>query len=128
MNKLEAALAAQERKRRLERERRDNAPAVKRKREERERKHQEGMQRFTAQWDAERRDDKATPLYVVIADTVDLADPKLAALRLRLVTTIERAIADMECKEWVGGEDRERRLVRAREILAVLKSTGDQTT
>jgi hypothetical protein len=121
MSKLEAALAAQERKRRLDREKRDNAPAAKRKREERERKHQESMQLFMARLAAERRDEQAPPLYEVIADAFDLADPKLEALRLRMVTTIQRAIADMEYQTWIRGEERERRLARARELLAALK-------
>jgi hypothetical protein len=131
---LEAALAIQDRKKRLEakkaaekerraRERHKKSPAEKQRREERERKRkrEEWWPLYKAQREAEQRDDAEAPLYEVILDHVDIADPKFAALRARLIVSVKRPIAELECS-LIGRRDdhEERRLARAREILATL--------
>jgi hypothetical protein len=125
---LETARALQEQKRRRQerqereqRERHKNTPAVKQRREERERKREEWWPLYKAQHDAEQRDDEAAPLYEVILDHVDIADPKFAVLRARLIISVKRPIAELECS--LNGrrdDNEERRLARAREILATL--------
>jgi hypothetical protein len=128
---LETARALQEQKRRRQerqereqRERRNNSPAEKQRREERERKRrktEEWWPLYKAQHEAEQRDDEAAPLYEVILDHVDIADPKFATLRARLIVSVKRSIAELECS--LNGrrdDNEERRLARAREILATL--------
>jgi hypothetical protein len=129
---LEAALAIRDRKKRLEakkaaekerraRERHKKSPAEKQRREERERKREEWWPLYKAQREAEQRDAAEAPLYEVILDHVDIADPKFAALRARLIVSVKRPIAELECS-LIGRRDdhEERRLARAREILATL--------
>jgi hypothetical protein len=124
--RLEGVLAQQERKRRLDQQKKQNAPAVKRKREERERRRGDSMRLFTAHMDAERCDAGEPPLYEVIIENVDIADPKFARLRARLVISVKLAIADCEYRaSWrLSNSERERRLTRAREILALLDDDG----
>jgi hypothetical protein len=130
---LESALVLQEQKRRRkereereQRERHKNAPAVKQRREERERKSEEWWPLYKTQHEAKQRDDEAAPLYEVILDHVDIADPKFAALRPRLIISVKRPIAELECS--LNGrrdDNEERRLARAREILATLRPDSE---
>jgi hypothetical protein len=124
--RLEAVLAQQGRKRRLDQQKKQNAPAVKRKREERERRSTDAMRAWTAHMDAERCDAGEPPLYEVILQHVDIADPKFARLRARLVVSVKLAIADCEYRPLcrLSDGERERRLTRAREILALLEDDG----
>ena len=63
--------------------------------------------------------------YEVIIQYVDIADPKFARLRARLVISVK---LDRRCEyraSWrLSDKERERRLTRAREILALLVDGG----
>jgi hypothetical protein len=125
---LEAALAIQDRKKRLEakkaaekerraRERHKKSPAEKQRREERERKSADSMRLFIAYMDAQRCDANERPLYEVIIESVDIADPKFSVLRARIVVSVKLEIAKYE---HLPGDEQQRRLARAREILTTL--------
>jgi hypothetical protein len=128
--RLEAALAIQERKQRekdrLERERRENQPAVKRKREEREKKREEDSKRWEEHSKAEVAERKELPLYEVIIDHLDVLDPKHDALRRRLIVAVKLAIqARSYDYHWsLSKEEIEGRRARAKEILALLETAS----
>ena len=78
------------------------------------------------------RDWTEGPLYEAVVDAPDLADPDLwksnsfARLRTRLITTIKAEIAELEYHRArygrVGNDSgTEKRLARAREVLALLR-------
>ncbi len=122
--RIEGILAQQERKRRLEREKKQNQPAVKAKREASARESADSMRLFTAHMDAENADGREPPLYEVVLDHIDIADPKFSKLRARIVVSAKLTIAQAEYGmgtwRWAKGEP-ERRLARAKEILALLE-------
>ena len=89
-----------------------------------------------ARWEAEDRRQEAEwdePLYEVVLDTLNLADPDLwksnsfARLRDRLVVEVRAKIADLESDPMLNAEDRER-LQRAREILNLLLPNATSQT
>jgi hypothetical protein len=101
--RLEAAVAIQERKKRLEEKkaakkehRRKNSPSEKQRREEHGRKRDDSMRLFQARMDAENSDAREPPLYEVVLEHIDIADPKFAPLRGRLIVSVKRAITDAE--------------------------------
>jgi hypothetical protein len=118
-HRLEAAEAEQQRKKRLKSERRENTPAKKRKREERQQERDEKYRRLMERWQAEKADDAERPLYEVVLDHVDISAPEHAELRRRLIIAINLEIADLSLLE--SSVD-EKRVVRAREILAQLEA------
>jgi hypothetical protein len=122
--------ARQRRKARLRRERehRSQRPSEIRRRQQRE----EEMQLLSASFSAELAQSRDFPIYEVLVDDFDFADPDLwrsnsfASLRPRLIRHLERAIAVLEfscCKRgsWqTSPRETQGRLSRAREILALL--------
>jgi len=121
-------------------ERRQQQPA-----QQRRRAAQEASSRaFSARMEAERREKAEQPLYEVLSDIFDFAEPALwksnsfAALRPRLLRHVEAAVAHL-ASQWLdytldlarGGRHRrwaerqiaeiEPRLARAREILELLR-------
>jgi hypothetical protein len=121
--RLEGVLAAQQRKRRLARKKKQNVPSAKRKREEHARQRADSMRLFTAHMDAEQCDAQERPLYEIVIEHIDITDAKNAPLRARMIVSVRLAIADVEYREtWRHStEERTRRLARAREILAMLE-------
>jgi hypothetical protein len=120
--------ASKHREERLQhdRERRARQPSEIRRRQKRE----EEERRFHVLVEAESDDQEEPPLWEVVADALDFADPELwksnsfARLRGRLIVSLKAAIADHEYRlaRWGRhlGEDDEQQLARAREILALL--------
>jgi hypothetical protein len=112
---------------RQERERRAKQPSEIRRRQKRD----ERNLLWDIEHEAQRRDEKARPLYEAIAETLDFTDPELwrsnsfAALRDRLIVAVRYGIAKLE-KEVVvyGWRKKTRRLDRAREILRLLDPNG----
>ena len=121
----EAARQARSERLKRDRERRERQPSEIRRRERREEKNR----LFAAQMDAEQKDRDESPLYEVIADAFDLADPELwrsnsfARLRCRLIISVRAAIANSEYARSRGWSDKEseKRLARARDILDLLQ-------
>jgi hypothetical protein len=83
-----------------------------------------------AYWDAdaiERQAENDDPLYEVLADALDFNDPDLwksnsfARLRDRLIPCVKAAIAELESELSQYRTDRNKRLKRAQEILALLQ-------
>jgi hypothetical protein len=122
----DAATARNERVR-SDRARRAKQPAQIKRRKERDERKRLDRAAWDAEW-KERTVEGEEPLYEVLADALDFADPELwksnsfARLRTRLIPHLHAAIADLEA----GGRgrfrsgDANRRLQRAREILELL--------
>jgi hypothetical protein len=136
----EQATEARKERLKLDRERRAKQPSeIKRRQAKAER---DRLQR--ASWDAdqeERDAEESEPLYELVVDTFDLADPELwksnsfARLRERLIVNVRAAIAELESNEerlrrwWrEDGIDFDARLNRAREILKILTEGRHLTT
>lgn len=123
----EEALRQRKEHRKTERERRARQPAEIARRQKRD----ERDLLWDIEREAERRDERAPPLYEVIAQTLDFTEPELwrsnsfAALRARLIVSVRHAIAKLE-KEVVvyGWREKNTRLARAREILRLLDPDG----
>jgi hypothetical protein len=122
----DAARTARSERLQRDRERRAKQPAEIRRREKRE----ERSRLFAVEMDADYQDRSEPPLYEIIADAFDLRDPELwrsnsfARLRERLLVTVQAAIAKLEygrVRGWGDKEESERKLTRAREILALLR-------
>ena len=115
----EARAQAQER-RRIEAEKRARRPSEQKRQAEREARDAAMKRR----WELERRDEEAQPLWEFLAEAFDLSDPDLwrsnsfAAFKPRLILHLEAVIADLEWSKYAP--DRDARLARAKEILAVL--------
>lgn len=109
------------------REKRDRQPSVQKRRAARQ-AEQEAFRRWC---DLRRHDEEAPPLYEMLAETLDFADPNLwksnsfAALKPRLITHLEAVIAELE---WNGyARERATRLDRAKAILATLMATNSDS-
>ena len=120
-----------------------NQPSAIRRRAERD--HE--LKLFSAMCAAEHRDrddDGVTPFYELFADAYDLSDPNLwrsnsfALLRPRLIISVEAAITRYEYELFAAERRRktshrtdvrlsaaQKRLVRAQQILNLLKGAGD---
>jgi hypothetical protein len=135
---FEAYLAEEQRKRE-QREKRNRQPAVIRRKEERKRLDEEWSASMRTEWNARQRDQKEAPLYEVLADVFDFADPELwksnsfAALRPRLIIHLERQIAELDSNRAYHAQRAQRdkgrrqvieryetRIAKAREILELL--------
>jgi hypothetical protein len=107
-------------------ERRRQTSSAKRRREQREQSRKEWHRLFEAENEAEERDEEATPLYEVVLNTLDLTDPELwrsnsfAALRERLILSVQYEIAKLEMASYYEGRTNPERLNRASEILRLL--------
>ena len=115
-----------EERRRLAREKRDNQPSVIRRRAKQEARDLA----MRANWEAERRDRQEPPIWVLISELLDLADPDIwknnvvASMRPRLAIYFQAVVAELEYKQLVGWPtDVEARLADARRILALLQKT-----
>lgn len=117
----EEATKARNQRLKRDRERRAKQPA--------QMKKAERDRLFTASWEAERKEqhiEQDEPLYEAVADALDFTDPELwksnsfARLRDRLIPTVQAAIAKLEAGRSFR-PDRDRRLIRAREILELLQ-------
>jgi hypothetical protein len=120
-------------RRRLAREKRDRQPAVQRRRAEAKQRYEEQIRAMRAEWEAERREDEQRPLYEMLHETFDFADPELwksnsfAALRPRLIIHLEAVIAHLEYEQahmrrrWGELGEIAPRLAKAREILELLQ-------
>jgi hypothetical protein len=135
-----AAERAAEEERRRER---DKDPAVQRRRAKAQQRAEEERQASTAAWETKRLEDAAQPVYEVLNDVFDFADPELwksnsfAALRPRLILHLEAVVANLERdrlraitemkgrnRVWYKRELDEKvpRLAKAREILELLRA------
>jgi hypothetical protein len=116
---------------RIERERRAKQPAEIRRRELREERDRLWNAELVAESEGEDAEEE-TPLYELVIDTLDLSNQELwksnsfAVLRARMITTIRAAIARLEYElhryqsSRAEAPETERRLARARELLAQL--------
>src|SRR5260370_6796421 len=105
-------------------DRRRQQPAAQRRRAQR----QEQRKAWNTEWQKRRREDAEQPLYEMLSEVFDFADPELwksnsfAAMRPRLIVHLEAVVANLERQRVTGtlykGEER---LAKAREILEVLQ-------
>jgi hypothetical protein len=123
----EAREARRERLKR-DRERRAKRPSEIKRREARAERDRLDHAYYEADW-KDRSIELDEPLYEVLADALDFADPELwksnsfARLRDRLIIHLRAAIAKLEADRFQRKIDRDRRLERAREILGLLEPT-----
>jgi hypothetical protein len=109
-----------------DRARRANTPSGNRRLAERA----ERERLWTAHMDAHRADEQAPPLHEVLAEAFDLSDPNLwrsnsfAMLRPRMIISVRRTIAELECELRCddGRWRRKERFAKARELLALLET------
>jgi hypothetical protein len=120
--------ARQARRERLkrDRERRAKQPGEIKRREARAERDRLDQAYYEADW-KECSVERDEPLYEVLADALDFADPQLwksnsfARLRDRLIIHLRAEIAKLEADRLQLEIDRDRRLERAREILELLE-------
>jgi hypothetical protein len=130
----EEAYDASIERRRLQREKRDRQPAVKRRRAEAKERWEQLLGAMRAQSEADYREDEEKPLYEMLHEVFDFADPELwksntfAMLRPRLIIHLQAIIAHLEYEQVSGRQSRwgekayiEPRLAKACEILDLLQ-------
>jgi hypothetical protein len=128
---IEEARAADQERRRQAREKRAQQPSEQRRRAAAQQRREEERRAWDADWQARRREDDEQPLYEMLNEVFDFADPELwksnsfAALRPRLIIHLEAVVAKLERQRLSGTLYQEpQRLTKAREILELLQTGG----